>query len=128
MQQRAKNSLQPSFQRRGIVEGFYGPPWSQSHRRAIFEFGARRGMNTYLYAPKDDPFHRERWRDPYPPERWSDLCDLIRRAHSRGIDFAYAFHPGKGLHFSAGTPMEDLFNKAKRLHAQGVQVFAVLFD
>jgi hypothetical protein len=25
------------------------------HRKAIFAFGASRSMNTYLYAPKDDP-------------------------------------------------------------------------
>ena len=37
-----------TFQRRGIVEGFFGPPWSMSHRAALFEFGAKRGMNTYL--------------------------------------------------------------------------------
>lgn len=40
-----------SFQRRGIVEDFFGPLWSMSHRKALFEFGAARGMNTYLYAP-----------------------------------------------------------------------------
>ncbi|MBI2990565.1 MAG: beta-N-acetylglucosaminidase domain-containing protein, partial [Deltaproteobacteria bacterium] len=59
-------SGQTRCQRRGIVEGFFGPPWSMAHRAAIFEFGARRGMNTYLYAPKDDPYHRERWKEPYP--------------------------------------------------------------
>lgn len=31
-----------------------------AHRAAMFAFGAARGMNTYLYAPKDDPYHRER--------------------------------------------------------------------
>ena len=38
------------FHRRGIVEGFFGPLWSMARRRALFEFGAARGMNTYLYA------------------------------------------------------------------------------
>src|SRR5688572_16036611 len=55
-----------TFQRRGIVEGFFGPPWSMQHRAAIFQFGAARGMNTYLYAPKDDPYHREKWQEHYP--------------------------------------------------------------
>ena len=40
-----------TFQRRGIVEGFFGPLWSMAQRKAVFEFGAARGMNTYLYAP-----------------------------------------------------------------------------
>ena len=40
-----------TFPWRGIVEGFFGPPWSITHRKAMFEFGAARGMKTYLYAP-----------------------------------------------------------------------------
>ena len=58
-----------SFRRRGIVEGFFGPLWSMAHRKELFEFGAARGMNTYLYAPKDDPYHRKYWRRPYPARR-----------------------------------------------------------
>jgi hypothetical protein len=40
-----------TFRRRGIVEGFFGPFWSMAQRNKLFEFGAARGMNTYLYAP-----------------------------------------------------------------------------
>ena len=39
-----------TFQRRGIVEGFFGPLWSMAHRKRLLEFGAAPGMNTYLYA------------------------------------------------------------------------------
>lgn len=117
-----------TFQRRGIVEGFFGPPWSMSHRAAIFEFGAKRGMNTYLYAPKDDPYHRERWREPYPENEWKELLKLIRRAQERRIDFVYGFHPGKGLHFVAAEPMDILLAKAQRFYDAGVRTFAILFD
>ena len=68
------------FQRRGIVEGFFGPLWSMAHRRRVLEFGAERGMNTYLYAPKDDPYHRKRWRVAYPRRQWRELQRLIRHA------------------------------------------------
>jgi hyaluronoglucosaminidase len=85
-------------------------------------------MNTYLYAPKDDPFHRERWRDPYPEPEWSGLCELIDCARARGIDFVYGFHPGNGLRFAADEPIEVLLGKAERFHAVGVRTFAVLFD
>jgi hyaluronoglucosaminidase len=116
------------FQRRGIVEGFFGPPWSMAQRKALFAFGARRGMNTYLYAPKDDPYHRERWKAPYPPKRWSALLELIRAARRQTIDFVYGFHPGKGLCFSAQEPVNALIRKARRFYAAGVRTFAVLFD
>ncbi|MBI2986442.1 MAG: beta-N-acetylglucosaminidase domain-containing protein [Deltaproteobacteria bacterium] len=117
-----------TFQRRGIVEGFFGPPWSMGHRAALFEFGANRGMNTYLYAPKDDPYHRERWTEPYPKKEWTELLKLIRLAQVCRIDFVYGFHPGKGLCFSAEEPVATLLTKAKRFYEAGVRTFAVLFD
>jgi hyaluronoglucosaminidase len=116
------------FRRRGIVEGFFGPVWSMAHRTALFEFGASKGMNTYLYAPKDDPYHRERWTEPYPRTEWRALSQLIDSAHRHGIDFVYGFHPGKGLRFSADEPIAILLRKAQRFFDAGVRTFAVLFD
>lgn len=117
-----------TFQRRGIVEGFFGPLWSMSHRATLFEFGANRGMNTYLYAPKDDPYHRERWMQPYPESEWKALLNLIRLARQHQIDFVYGFHPGKGLRFTAQEPLDYLFTKAERFYGAGVRTFAILFD
>jgi hyaluronoglucosaminidase len=117
-----------SFQRRGLVEGFFGPPWSIGHRKALFEFGAARGMNTYLYAPKDDPYHRERWTEPYPQNQWRALLQLLRQAQKHRIDFVYGFHPGKGLCFSGEEPVRTLLAKARRFYDAGVRTFAVLFD
>jgi hyaluronoglucosaminidase len=117
-----------SFARRGIVEGFFGPPWSMAHRRRLFDFGAARGMNTYLYAPKDDPYHREHWMAPYPKKQWQALLRLIREAQKRDIDFAYGFHPGQGLSFTADKPIRVLLSKAQRFYDAGVRTFAVLFD
>ena len=116
------------FARRGIVEGFFGPPWSMAHRRRLFAFGAARGMNTYLYAPKDDPYHRKLWRRPYPPAQWRELLRLIRAAQRHRIDFVYGFHPGEGLCFSESAPIKTLLKKARRFYDAGVRTFAVLFD
>lgn len=117
-----------TFRRRGIVEGFFGPPWSMAHRGALFEFGAARGMNTYLYAPKDDPYHRKLWRRPYPKRLWRQLVRLIHQARKNNIDFVYGFHPGEGLCFSEQEPIRILLKKARRFYDAGVRTFAVLFD
>jgi hyaluronoglucosaminidase len=116
------------FERRGLVEGFFGPPWSMAHRKAVFEFGAARGMNTYLYAPKDDPYHRKLWRQPYPPARWRQLLQLIGQTRKNRIDFVYGFHPGEGLRFSDPKSIETLLQKGRRFYDCGVRTFAVLFD
>ena len=121
-------TLTQTFQRRGLVEGFFGPPWSMKHRKAIFSFGADRGMNTYLYAPKDDPYHRKRWRLPYPRKEWQELLRLIGAARRHRFDFVYGFHPGEGLCFSADEPVRILLKKARRFYDAGVRTFAVLFD
>src|SRR3990172_7879450 len=99
-----------------------------AHRKALFEFGAARGMNSYLYAPKDDPYHRQRWRLPYPPKEWREMLRLIRAGQRQGIDFVYGFHPGEGLSFSADEPVRILLDKARRFYNAGVRTFAVLFD
>lgn len=117
-----------SFARRGVVEGFFGPPWSMSRRGLLFDMGAARGMNTYLYAPKDDPYHRKLWREPYPDGAWQKLRVLIRRARHERIDFVYGFHPGEGLCFSDDPPIRLLLKKARRFYDEGVRIFAVLFD
>lgn len=117
-----------TFERRGIVEGFFGPLWSMAHRRRLFTFGAARGMNTYLYAPKDDPYHRKQWRHPYPEAKWRDLLRLMHTAHGRGIDFVYGFHPGEGLHFGDDKAIAILLRKAQRFYDAGIRTFAVLFD
>ena len=75
-----------------------------AHRKRIFALGAARGMNCYLYAPKDDPYHREKWRIPYPRKEWQQLKQLIKAARRHNIDFVYGFHPGKGLRFGDSQP------------------------
>lgn len=118
----------PCFARRGVVEGFFGPLWSMAHRRRLLQAAGARDMNTYLYAPKDDPYHRERWMEPYPADQWRALSGLIGHAQRHGIDFVYGFHPGQGLSFGADRPIRILLSKARRFYDKGVRIFAVLFD
>lgn len=94
-----------TFHRRGTVEGFFGPPWSMAHRKRLFAFGAARGMNTYLYAPKDDPYHRKLWRRPYPKAQWRELLGLIRAAERNHIDFVYGFHPARDCTLATIAPL-----------------------
>ncbi len=38
----------------GVVEGFYGRPWTSAQRKELFGKLNRWGMDSYVYAPKDD--------------------------------------------------------------------------
>ena len=83
-----------SFAIRGVVEGFYGPCWAPTDRLEVVSFLAARGMNAYVYAPKDDEFHRSRWREPYDDSGSAMLRDLARHCTDRGVRFGFAVSPG----------------------------------
>nr|WP_281199109.1 beta-N-acetylglucosaminidase domain-containing protein [Micromonospora pallida] len=85
---------------RGTVEGFYGPPWTHAERLAHLEFSALVGLDTYVYAPKNDPYHRSRWREAYPAEDLAHLAELVERARVLGIRFVYAISPGLDMRFA----------------------------
>ncbi|MFI6822799.1 beta-N-acetylglucosaminidase domain-containing protein [Micromonospora sp. NPDC050187] len=113
---------------RGTVEGFYGPPWSPAERLAHLEFSALVGLNTYVYAPKNDPYHRARWRDTYPADELRQLAALAERARSLDIRFVYAISPGLTMRFADDADHRALAAKTAALWDAGVESFALFFD
>lgn len=57
----------------GIVEGFYGRPFSDRQRKILLEELSQLDSAAYFYAPKDDPWHRILWREQYPADRWNSI-------------------------------------------------------
>lgn len=115
----------------GVVEGFYGTPWSQQDRLSMLEFMGAHHLNMYVYAPKDDPYHREKWREAYPPKEMQRLQQLIRTAHDNNVEFVFAISPGLDMKFTGSEGQADLralIQKFDTLYAAGVRQFAVLFD
>jgi len=116
------------FRLRGIVEGFYGAPWSDSARRDVLSFVAARGMNAYVYAPKDDPFHRQRWRDPYPEAEQAELAALAAHARGLGVRFGFAISPGLDITYESSGDREQLMTKLAPLLEAGVDWFVLALD
>lgn len=112
----------------GVIEGFYGPPWTAAQRERLFLRMQTWGMETYLYAPKDDPWHRQRWREPYPPEHAQALADLTAAARHRDVRVVYALSPGLDLDWDAPDDRRALTDKFTQVAALGVTDFALLFD
>lgn len=111
-----------------MIEGFYGTPWSPEARRRLTAYIARHGMNAYVYAPKDDPFHRSRWREPYPPEQLEDLLGLHEHCRDVGVRFGFAVSPG--LDFEPGVPSDrdTLWAKLTPFLDAGVDWVVLGFD
>lgn len=51
---------------RGIIEGFYGKPYSSEVRKDLLRFMMRNKMNCYVYGPKSDVYHSGKWEEAYP--------------------------------------------------------------
>lgn len=113
---------------RGVIEGFYGEPWTHDERlRLLRDLGAW-GMNRYLYAPKDDVRHRARWREPYPADEVVRLGELATAAREAGVEFVYALHPGLDMVHADERDHVALATKIRTLHGLGIRRFALLFD
>ncbi len=117
----------PSVTDRGVIEGFYGNPWSHKDRLRQFDFYGQYKMNTYVFGPKDDPYHRARWREPYPAQEAAQLKELVDAAHKNKVKFVWAIHPAGDIKWC----LEDSINVAKKLELMydlGIRSFAVFFD
>ncbi|MCD4774974.1 MAG: beta-N-acetylglucosaminidase domain-containing protein [Candidatus Aegiribacteria sp.] len=77
----------------GVVEGFYGRPYNPRKRRILFDYLSMLDEAGYVYAPKNDPFHRLSWREDYPEDEWSQLSETIGTAVSTGLEFIFGISP-----------------------------------
>lgn len=118
----------PSLRWRGVVEGFYGPPWTHEVRLADLDYYGRHKLNSYVYTPKDDPYLRAEWRRPYPPEALAELAELVRRAKANHVEFGYVLSPGLSVCYSKESEVDAMIAKFETLRAIGVRSFVVAFD
>ncbi|KAK0083408.1 hypothetical protein PV325_008833 [Microctonus aethiopoides] len=112
----------------GVVEGFYGRPWTTEQRKDLFQKMKKWGMDSYLYAPKDDYKHRAYWRDLYTVEEAEHLTGLITAARESGITFYYALSPGLDITYSSVKEVTALKRKLEQVSQFGCAAFALLFD
>lgn len=130
-------------QYRGIVEGFYGHPYSVESRLSLLDYCKRYKMNMFVYGPKADPYHAGKWREDYPStltdqQRYmglitqDDLRSLAAKAKACNVDFVWSIHPaleGGGINFSNLDPgIEDIIHKFDALYKLGIRHFGVSID
>ena len=117
----------PDVPFRGTVEGFYGTPWSHEARKSQLEFYGRNKMNVYIYGPKDDPWHRDKWREAYPEVEANRIAELVNVAKANGVNFYWAIHPGVDIKWN-DQDRDYLMAKLEVMYQLGVRSFAVFFD
>ena len=117
----------PDVLERGVVEGFYGNPWSHTDRLRQFDFYGKNKLNVYIYGPKDDPYHRNQWREPYPDDEAQRISELAKAAAANKVDFVWAMHPGGDIQWN-NADRKSSIQKLEWMYELGVRAFAIFFD
>ena len=125
---------------RGIIEGYYGVPYSSEVSQDLFRFMARYKMNMYMYGAKSDPYHSQKWADPYPTSITSEqrklgylsqkmLRDITKTAHQCKVNFIWAIHPGSAFtNASNTTVVSKIMTKFQNMYKLGVRQFGLCVD
>lgn len=118
----------PKMAIRGVIEGFYGWPWTDQARTDMFEFMGEHRMNTYIYSPKDDEYARNKWRDLYPEQELARLKNLVSEAAKNNVAFVYALSPGNDITYSTIDDYNATIKKFEQLKSIGVKQFYIALD
>ncbi|MEO8330213.1 MAG: protein O-GlcNAcase [Candidatus Nanopelagicales bacterium] len=118
----------PRFAVRGIIEGFYGKPWSLEQRMDMIAFIGAHRMNTFVYSPKDDDYCRRRWDEPYPTSELAALSELVQEASSHGVDVSYGLSPGLSIRYSDQADVNRLLAKFSQVFELGVRSVQLQLD
>ncbi len=129
---------EPSFATRGLVEGFYGDPYTVEQRRTTLGLMARLGMNAYLYGPKGDVFVHQMWRQPYGQAGAAALTTFAEQARALDIEPIWAVSPAPNaffsdkpetsIQFSSIGDRAALFAKIEAMRGLGFARFALFLD
>ena len=112
----------------GIVEGFFGPPWSDDDRKSYAPFLSKYGANFYIYAPKKDSNLRKNWRSNWTNEYLAGLKELKDIFQSHRIKFGIGLSP-----FALGEKLSEedkniLKEKCLILSDLGIDILGIFFD
>ena len=109
----------------GVLEGFYGRPWTWDERVEVARKCAAEGMTHYVYAPKDDPKQRADWRVPYTD---AELEQFRRVAAEGGLTLGCAVSPGLSIDYGSPADRALLMAKITSMVEAGAGLIGLQFD
>jgi len=112
----------------GVVEGFYGRPWTWDERLRIVRLMAALGMSHYVYAPKDDLLHRDDWRTPYPAAELARFAELLATCRSLSLTASFGISPGLSMDPDSDGDLAALFDKLEPLLDLGFESVTLCMD
>lgn len=112
----------------GIIEGYYGTPWSTIDRERTIEFLAPHGYRFFIYAPKAESLLRRRWQAAPTTEEIDGLARLAATCARANVRFGVGISPlGADRSFDAQV-QRALADKLALCDELGAQIVGLLFD
>ncbi len=109
----------------GLIEGFYGRPWTWDERLEVLRWCGARGMTHYVYAPKDDPRHRAEWREPYDR---AALDGFRRLVDDSGFVIGFGISPGLSIDPRSTADRDALLAKVEQALSAGIALVCLALD
>lgn len=109
----------------GIIEGFYGRPWTWDERAAVATECAGWGMTDFVYAPKDDVKHRAEWRLPYDD---AELAGFAGFASTAPLRLGFGISPGLSIDPTSDADQAALATKCDQVVEAGAGLVALCLD
>ena len=113
----------------GVIEGFYGQPWSMAERIDMLGFLSEQGFQSYCYAPKADAALRKTWWQDWSACEFEQLLALRDKAAQQGIAFSIGLTP-LDLHqqWGSGDSRRLLKKRLQQLRELQLDGISILFD
>jgi hypothetical protein len=112
----------------GIIEGFFGRPYTWVERADMVRALQPAGYGFYIYAPKIDGYLRRKWREPYPDATLNDLGAFAAVCRDTGVRFGVGLSPYELFQNFDAASKDALAGKLAQLDGLGLADLGIFFD
>lgn len=112
----------------GIIEGFYGRPWSFDKREDTIEWMASKGMDFYIYCPKADLKLRRNWQDSWSEDEFLNLKSLAQKCKAFNVSFGIGLSPFELYKDWNQKSKTALKRKIEEINKLEIDMLSILFD
>jgi hyaluronoglucosaminidase len=110
---------------RGIIEGFFGRPWSWQTRA---HFLKQNNYDYYIYAPKADRYLRRLWAEPWPVKEYQNLQQLGQAYRQAQVAWGIGITPFEIHRNFNDDTITALDAKIQSINTLQPNILAILFD
>ncbi len=112
----------------GYIEGYYGRELSWDQRFTMLGHLRSLNMNCFVYAPKEDPYHRIQWQKPYPAAWRARLKKFVSTGRRKKVEVIPALAPGLSYDYLSSKDYAILLKKFHVYFEMGINTVALLMD